>query len=81
MGMVCVIPSAKRPPIGLLYPTKRSRGWDGTASVGVNGAGRFGWVGARDGIEPPMKVLQTFALPLGYRACSAVRYHDNFRAN
>ena len=23
---------------------------------------------ARGGIEPPMKVLQTFALPLGYRA-------------
>jgi hypothetical protein len=23
---------------------------------------------ARDGIEPSMKVLQTFALPLGYRA-------------
>jgi hypothetical protein len=23
---------------------------------------------ARGGIEPPMKVLQTYALPLGYRA-------------
>lgn len=23
---------------------------------------------ARDGIEPSMKVLQTYALPLGYRA-------------
>jgi hypothetical protein len=23
---------------------------------------------ARGGIEPPLKVLQTFALPLGYRA-------------
>ena len=28
---------------------------------------------ARGGIEPPIKVLQTFALPLGYRAVGKLR--------
>ena len=36
---------------------------------------------ARDGIEPPIKVLQTFALPLGDRAFFATRYHDSFSAS
>jgi hypothetical protein len=28
---------------------------------------------ARGGIEPPIKVLQTFALPLGYRAIGELK--------
>ena len=31
---------------------------------------------ARGGIEPPIKVLQTFALPLGYRAVGKVRDYN-----
>src|SRR5271155_936856 len=43
-------------------------------TVGANTIGKFGFeyrsekMEARGGIEPPIKVLQTFALPLGDRA-------------
>ncbi len=33
---------------------------------------------ARGGIEPPIKVLQTFALPLGDRASEATRFYQKF---
>jgi hypothetical protein len=38
---------------------------------------------ARGGIEPPIKVLQTFALPLGYRALGNSKYYrdSNLQAN
>ncbi len=29
---------------------------------------------ARGGIEPPIKVLQTYALPLGYRATGLIEF-------
>jgi hypothetical protein len=35
---------------------------------GKRGKKRKRFMEARGGIEPPIKVLQTFALPLGYRA-------------
>jgi hypothetical protein len=31
---------------------------------------------ARGGIEPPIKVLQTFALPLGDRASDGIRFYQ-----
>jgi hypothetical protein len=31
---------------------------------------------ARGGFEPPIKVLQTFALPLGYRATTANAFYQ-----
>jgi hypothetical protein len=33
---------------------------------------------ARGGIEPPIKVLQTLAFPLGYRAQLSIRLATNF---
>jgi hypothetical protein len=37
-------------------------------SLHLLGLARMEMLEARGGIEPPIKVLQTFALPLGYRA-------------
>ena len=36
---------------------------------------RIGNLEARSGIEPPMRVLQTHALPLGYRAIRSYAQH------
>jgi hypothetical protein len=36
---------------------------------------------ARGGIEPPIKVLQTFALPLGDRASEANQFYQKIRRN
>ncbi len=39
--------------------------------AGIESAGKTAALEARGGIEPPIKVLQTFALPLGDRASYA----------
>src|SRR5271154_6641589 len=43
----------------------------------LDGFNSVGFLEARGGIEPPMKVLQTFALPLGYRAPDQTRFFSS----
>ncbi len=44
--------------------------------AGIESAGKTAALEARGGIEPPIKVLQTFALPLGDRASNVAILPD-----
>jgi hypothetical protein len=71
--MSVVIPIVQKYERALLGPPIAARSRGGFIRKLPSPSGRFnlgyrGILEARGGIEPPMKVLQTFALPLGYRA-------------